>query len=190
MRTSTKVITMCCLLLVACAAPWQTQALSTQESIVQRMALSARLYAYSIVHSDPLAAMNAAAIRKSVTLRAAAIGKPDSSLGFGKALLSWQDMLLTARKLANSRADLEALIDDIGAVKNKGLLPGAIISKAEIGPRSSRKYFDLKFEGGAYAEVYSEGHDMANIDMFIFNEAGDLVCAETDLSPVSLCSWT
>lgn len=190
MHSSTKIIVMCCLGFMVGAGPSDAYAQGNQTSLAQRMALSARLHAYGVAHADPLAAMTAAAIRKSVMLTTGEIGTPDSPPGAGKSPLSWKDMLKTASRLANGRSDLEALIDDVRAAKDKGLIPGAIISNAEIGPRGTRRYLDMTFEGGAYAEVYSEGRDLANIDMFVFDEDGELICAETDLSPVSLCSWT
>lgn len=156
----------------------------------ERMALSARLYAYSLAESDPIAAINAASIRKSAMLLEGQIGIPDSALGVGKPAISWVEMLSTASKLASGRVDLAALIEDVRAANSKGLITGAIISHAEIKPGGKRTYFDMRFEGGAYAEVYLEGRDQTDIDMFVYNENGDLICAQTDPSPISLCSWT
>ncbi|MEM6305208.1 MAG: hypothetical protein AAF744_10830 [Pseudomonadota bacterium] len=171
-------------------APAHLGAQEAGASNVQRMALSMSLFDYGIAENDAVSLVTAASIRKAAQLTEGPIGEPDTPLEPGQDPLSWQDMLAEAEARAQGRADLLGLIEDVRAATTKGLIDGAIISKSQVAPRGSRSYSRMVFEGGKFAEIYSEGRGEENLDMFVYDSRGAVVCSQTDQSPISLCGWT
>lgn len=187
-------VTLVTVCLVACLFSANAQERSPR--VTEALALSAQLYLYGQRQSDALAVINAAAIRKTVKFKHGSIIKDNSDPDVGKTLLSWEEMLVTAADLAGENQDLKAHIEDVRAHSSRGLVTGAIISKGEIEPLQKREFSDLLFEGGAFAEVYSEGkepskgREPSNIDMFVYDQSGTLVCSQTAPDSISLCGWT
>lgn len=156
----------------------------------EKLALSAKLYFHGLYEQDALALINAASIRKTVAFNDGMIGNDQGKSGAGKIPFTWQEMLDAATELAAQRKDLKALIEDAQSQSSRGVLTGAIISKGEIAPFEKQEFLDMIFEGGVFAEVYSEGRNDSDIDMFVYDQSGTLVCSQTDPSPINLCGWT
>lgn len=156
----------------------------------QALAISAKLYIYAQHESDALALISAAAIRKTVKFLHLSDEKENSNTGAANDPLSWQEMLASAIGLAGENQDLLSHIEDVRAQSSRGVLTGAVIAKGEIEPQQKREFSGLLFEGGAFAEVYSEGRGPSNIDMFVYDRSGALVCSQTDPGPIGLCGWT
>ena len=47
----------------------------------------------------------------------------------------------------------------------------------------------LPFKAGEYAEVYVEANDGSDLNLYIYDSAGRLVCSDTDESSISYCGW-
>lgn len=180
------------ILVVACMTigHFSAYAQDTPLSATQKLALSAKLYFHGLLENDALALVTAAALRKTVFFKNETLESNDNGVDIGKEPISWMEMLNTASNFAAQREDIKAIIEDARAQSSRGLLTGAVISKGEIAPFGRQEFFNMLFEGGAFAEVYSEGRSSANIDMFVYDQSGTLVCAQTDPSPISLCGWT
>ncbi|MFK8033961.1 MAG: hypothetical protein AB8B94_07430 [Hyphomicrobiales bacterium] len=192
MGPKVKTILQKAVLFVACLAfsLFGVQAQEVPLRATERLALSGKLYLHGLYEQDALSLISAATLRKEVFFKDEVIGENKGKLSKGKAPISWQEMLDVASVFAASREDLRALIADVQSQISRGVLTGALISKGEIAPFAKQEYLDIRFEGGVFAEVYSEGRSAENIDMFVYDERGRLVCAQTDPSPISLCGWT
>ncbi|MEM0900687.1 MAG: hypothetical protein AAGI92_12140 [Pseudomonadota bacterium] len=178
------------LVAIMCVALSTVSANTETTTQLQRIALSMDLFRHGVENRDPLAIITAASIRRDVRYVEGEIGELDGDPGETREPVSWKDMLTEAEVYTRRRPDLQELIDDVKAKAPKGLIDGAIISRAQIIPRGKRTYRSMTFVGGDFAEVYSEGRGEENIDMYVYNQAGALVCSQTDPSPQSLCGWT
>lgn len=158
------------------------------------MALSRRVFDIARADKDAHGMITAARLRKKAGLqeqeRAGEDEGGSAHTGEGGGVLTWQAMLQEAVKRAAGDETIAGLAEDLRAEKSKGVVNGAIYSKARVKPRGKRRYRNLAFEGGRFAEVYSEGRGDANLDMFIYDQAGHLVCSQTDPSNISQCGWT
>ena len=156
---------------------------------------SHKLFEIARQDNDAYAMITAAKLRRKAGLREVPI--PSEEEG-GKAhtgdepalVLSWEEMLDLAVKMSNGDETVAELAEDVRASRTKGVVNGAIYSKARIKPRGKRRYRNLAFEGGKFAEVYAEGRGDANLDMYIYDANGHLICSQTDPSSVSQCGWT
>lgn len=158
------------------------------------MALSRRVFDIARADSDALGMITAARLRKKAGLQETGRAGEDEGGGAhtaeGGDVLTWQAMLEEAVKRSAGDETIAGLAEDLRAEKSKGVVNGAIYSKARVKPRGKRRYRNLAFEGGRFAEVYSEGRGDANLDMFIYDQSGHLVCSQTDPSNISQCGWT
>ena len=50
-------------------------------------------------------------------------------------------------------------------------------------------YYTIDFRGGALAEVAVMGDGDSDLDLFIYDENGNLVCRDIDSTDITLCQW-
>ena len=165
------------------------------QSAIWLTVTSTKLFELGLQESDPHLILTAANLRKRANLRwdasafvrqgAAALPKPKKPI-----LASWQKMLEVAVAMSRGNATVAALAEDIRAQKSKGVLNGAVYSEATIKARDKHRYSNLPFEGGQFAEVFSVARKKINLDMFIFDGNGHMVCSQTDPSNSNQCGWT
>ncbi len=171
------------------------QSLTSQNSSVALVASSQSLFELAMRDRDSYMMITAAKLRKKANLREQAMsseevgGQPHSGSP-QPALLSWNQMLDAAIKYARGNQTVIGLVEDVRAHREKGVVDGAVYSNATIRPRGKRRYSNLSFQGGQYARVYSVGTNDTNLDMYIFNAKGHLICSQTDPSNISQCGWT
>lgn len=153
-------------------------ALAEPASPLRLAALSADLYAQGVETADPLTILTAARLRKSAA--------PDLA---PEDPLSWQSMLAAASALAGDDPAVAALAADIAAETAKGAIAGAVIRRGDADPGET-PLLALDFEGGAYAEVYVEAAPGTDINIFVRDADGNVVCEDRNTSFVAYCGWT
>lgn len=167
------------------------------ESTLRRAELSARLYETAQETRDPLLALAAARLRKSVTAMQVEReprreGAAAEGVVAAPQLLTWQEMLDTARTLARGDAAILALADGFseGEVQARGVPSGQVYSITTIGAEARDIYPKLDFAGGEYAEVYVEATEPdADLKLRITDAQGNLVCEDADMGPIAYCGW-
>lgn len=171
-----------CAALLAQAAPLGAGGAGTAPAL-DRAALAGALYAQGLAQGDALAVLTAARLRRDAALpEVATDGSP-------LALLDWPDMLAEARRLAADDPALLALIDDTEAERDKGVRIGPAYVIARIAPGLGPDRIDYSFAGGTTAEVYVEGAPGTNLDLYIRDEGGKLICTDTHPSNIAYCNW-
>ncbi len=151
---------------------------------LDRAALAAGLYEHGLAEGDALMVLAAARLRRDAAL-------PDRTAdGRAAALLTWQEMLAAARHLAGDDPALLALVDDAEAERDKGVRVGPAYVIARIAPGLGPDTLGYEFKGGEVADVYVEGAEGTNLDLYIRDEAGRLICTDTDPSNIAYCNWT
>jgi len=147
--------------------------------------LSRQLYDHGVAANDALLIIAAARLRKGVTP-----ARTDKSAATQDTPhLGWQDMLGTAATLAAGNETLEGLIDDLKIETTKGIVNGPVYSISDVRSGGENVYDALPFEGAAYAEVYLEGQTNSDLNLFIHDDKGRLVCSDTDISDIAYCGW-
>ncbi|SEP75914.1 hypothetical protein [Thalassovita taeanensis] len=162
------------------------------ESPIKTAELSARLFEVGLEAGDPLLILAAAKLRKTLNLtltqRAPTADSPVPE-DIATAPVSWQDMLDTAAELAPGDDQIAALIGDIRAENTKGVSTGQVYSITAIRAGGTDTYPPLPYTGGEYAEVYVEGNDGTDLNLYVSDTKGRLVCSDTDISAIAYCGW-
>lgn len=162
-----------------------------QETPLSRLALSKKLFDEGAAARDPLLMAAAAKLRKSVRAEPGTIAGDGAAEPGGEeaAPLGWEAMLSAAEAAAGDDTGLLGLIADIRAERGKGVATGPIYSILKIAPRRSSRFGPLPFAGDDYAEVYLEGDGASDLNLYVVDSAGRLVCSDTDISDIAYCGW-
>ena len=168
------------LFVCALAAPVQAEALTD----VQTLALSTQLYFEGVARGDALLVLAAARLRKPIAFQAA-----DPALAAGQQPLGWQEMLAEALVLSDNDAAIDGLIADLDAEGTKGMASGPFYNIASLSVGASESYPAAEFRGGELAEAYVEAGAETNLNIAIYDAAGNVVCEDHDPSPIAYCAW-
>jgi hypothetical protein len=167
--------------------------------VLAEVDLAHELYAYGRTAEDPLAVIVAAKIVASVptqpTERAKEEKPPEGAAAEATQKTNeagppkLELMLETARELAGEDEVLLGMIADVEAGKSKGRVPGPLVTIDIVQAGFTNTYYDQVFEGGELAEVATVGDTDTDLDLFIYDEHGNLICSDTDYSDRTYCSW-
>jgi len=154
--------------------------------------LSAELFSLAQDQRDTLLMIAAAKLRKQVAVEvveraperdgAAPDATPD-------APPTWQTMLDAAADLAAENPMLTSLIEDVRVETTKGVRTGRVESYTSIRAGGTDTYRPLEFTAGVYADVYVEGSGAADLNLYVRDAQGRLVCSDTDISAIAYCGW-
>ncbi len=159
---------------------------------VETVRIADALAKYGDAKKDPMALIQAAKMKKEVgeqalTLSRKGVGEAGKKVSKA-ADYSVEGMLARAKTLAVGRADLVAVADDV----SKSVARGAV-----GGPKSSRTVvkggftdqFVMKFEGGEPAAIQISGDGDSTLDLYVFDENGNRVCAAVGRGDDAICRW-
>ncbi|WP_372015750.1 hypothetical protein [Pseudoxanthomonas sp. 10H] len=98
-------------------------------------------------------------------------------------------LLGEARALAGQNAALLAAIDRVGASESKGRSngPGEVSERVLAGDTDT---YTIRFNGGEEAAVLVVGDGDTDLDLYVYDENGNLVCDDADSTDTMLCEWT
>lgn len=172
----------------------QSTAADPQAEALKLIRMSRTLHDRAIETSDPVLMLSAARLRKDSGMTAGELGtledgEPGSG-GVSEDTFGWEAWLQEAVRLSGGSELIAGLADDIRTSKSKGLKGQAVYTEGRLAAHDSHRYSNLNFVGGEFAEVYSEGLGKADIDLFVRDSRGALVCSQTDSSNINQCGWT
>ncbi|MBY5972125.1 hypothetical protein KUV28_07190 [Ferrimonas balearica] len=165
------------------------------QSVIRNAELSARLFEAAQDLRDPMLAVAAARLRKSVLAmqvqrQPVKEGPPAEGIAPEPRLLSWQRMLDAALEMSGGSETIAKLADDVRFAGTKGVASGQVYSITTISGNGKDTYPPLEYIGGDYAEVYVEAKDTgADLNLFVRDGQGRLVCSDTDISAIAYCGW-
>jgi hypothetical protein len=171
---------------------------AAETSALEQARLSAEVFALGLEQGDPLMVLAAARMRagmafEATTQGAARLPGRTSSVGVGAlgggTPIGSDEMLEIAREMAAGDDALLGLIDDAETEGARGVATGQVYSISEIRDGGTDTYDPLPFSAGEYAEVYVESRDGSDLNLFIYDAQGRLVCSDTDASAISYCGW-
>ena len=100
------------------------------------------------------------------------------------------DLYALAEQFAGTNEALHALIEDSKASgRTRGARGGPKLSVDRVGAYSSDSY-RVRFSGGEYAQVFVRGDGDTDLDLYVYDEYGNLVCRDTDSTDQTYCAWT
>ena len=163
-----------------------------QADALALIVMSRQLHDRAIETSDPVLMLSAARLRKDSGMKRGEIGTPDAPDEDipQEDVFGWEGWLDEAVRISGGSTIIAGLADDIRTSKSKGLKDGGIYTERRIPARGKKSHRALNFIGGEFALVYSEGMGDADIDMFVYDARGALVCSQTDTSNLNQCGWT
>jgi len=159
---------------------------------VEQLALSQELYAYGVDARDPLAVIVAARIRQGVEVeeREYEIAEQDGEAEEAEIeLASAADMLDEARVLARGDEALAGLIEEVEADASRGRVGGPGRASGWVGARSTTTY-NVTFRGGERAAIWANGPGRTDLDMYVYDQNGNLICRHIDYSDSMSCYFT
>jgi hypothetical protein len=182
---------------VAADANIDRESKGVPDELTGLLRMSGDLAAWGRRTGDPLALIVAARLRASVPeARAAAhVRSSDGSEAGAPAKAETQaatveSMLAEARELAKGQPPLVAMIAEAAAIRPKGRTKGPASQTDRIAAGGKHVFRDVEFQGGAAAAVYIEGDGDSNLDLLVFDELDNEICAGTGYSDRELCRWT
>lgn len=154
--------------------------------------LSGALYLEGLARDDALLLLAAAHLRKPIGFQQVdRVG--DGGVAMGVQPLGWQQMLDRAEVAAAGDDALLGMIADARVDAGRGMASGPFYNIATLMPGTIDSYPAAAFRGGDYAEAYVEAQFEAagttDLNVAVYDAAGNLVCADTDPSPIAYCGW-
>jgi hypothetical protein len=164
------------------------------DPVAKLYALSRDLVDYGRKNNDALAMIVAAGMRQQVALTS--VDRKPTTPGEATAEaddtpdLTVDAILAEAKSMSGDDDAVTALADDVKAAATKGRSKGPAYNVQTLGAKSIDDYANVGFDGGDYAEVYAEGSGRTNLDLYVYDENGNLICSDTAPSDVAYCGWT
>ena len=158
------------------------------------LSLSKKLIAYGRSNHDALALILAADMRQKLALKPVQRTLLDQDGNAAKterndrSLVS--EILKYAEKFAAGNEALLELIKDVKFNTSKGKRDGPAYTIATVKPGGATQYKDFQFDINKYAEIYVEGSGETNLDLYVYDANGKLICSDTDKSDINYCGWT
>lgn len=160
---------------------------------VETIALSQELYEVAAENRDPLAMIVAARLRASVAVEERdyeAETEGEDAMEEGEfALLTADEMFEEARILARGDETLNGLIEEAEAEQGRGRVTGPGYDTGFVSAYGTT-YYNISFRGGQRAEVYASGPGITDLDMYVYDQNGNLICRDIDYSDNMSCAWT
>jgi hypothetical protein len=169
-------------------------AVKTGTPVAKLYAMARDLVDYGRQNNDALSLIVAAQMRQQISLKE--VDRKPKTEGSGAAdadptpELTVDSILAEAKSISGDDETITALADDVKAAATKGRTVGPGYNVQTLPGASIDSYDGVSFDGGKYAEVYAEGSGRTNLDLYIYDENGNLICSDTDGSDVSYCGWT
>jgi hypothetical protein len=164
------------------------------DATAKMYAMARDLVEYGRKNNDALALIVAAQVRQSIGLTE--VDRKPKTEGTGSAEvddtpeLTVDAILAEAKSMSGDDEMIVGLADDITASATKGRTVGPGYNVVTLPGNSIDSYDGVSFDGGVYAEVYAEGSGRTNLDLYIYDQNGNLICSDTDSSDIAYCGWT
>lgn len=175
----------------------QPDAASAGSTAVERLASANELYAIGRSEGDPILVIAAARLAAGVPVQAVqrtaeTIGGTASKKEKSVGVPDLKTMIATARDLAVDNRILNAMIDEVEATRPKGRLRGPGRAQGSVKAKGTAvfKGKDVVFRGGEVAEIAVMGDGDANLDLYVFDELDNQICASKRYADREYCRWT
>ena len=157
---------------------------------------AAMLSRYGYANNDALSLIQAARIvaREGYVLKALEKttegGKADAKdiRKHGRVNLDVASLLKDARKFAGNDGALLALIDDVAKGGTRGAVGGPQYAESNVAAYGTDRY-TVRFRGGEMARVVVSGDSDTDLDLYIYDENGNLITSDVDYTDQCVCTF-
>lgn len=159
---------------------------------IHELTLAQQLAIYGVENQDAMSLIVAAQIMDKYLLSDSDLQARETqggAAGENPVITSSAEMLAAARDLAGERQDLIAMIEDVEAGGSRGSVYGEGSYEDYIGPYASMAY-DEGFFGSERAIVTLNGWDDTDLDLYVYDEYGNLICEGASYTSSEYCEWT
>lgn len=171
----------------------KTGAPSAGAQAAEAVATAHALARYGDANKDALSLITAARILKETGVRADALkvakGTEEAAKRSDDAM-SADAVLERGRALATGRPDLLALADDVAKAGSRGVDRGPQVGRNKVVGSRAWHHYDLRFVGGELAKVYARGDGDSDLDLYVYDERGNLICKDDSPGDEMACAWT
>jgi hypothetical protein len=147
---------------------------------------------YGDSKKDAMALIQAAKMKKEAGEQALTLtrkGTGEAGKKVSKAAdYSVDGMLARAKTLAAGRADLIALADEVAKSGARGAVGGPKSGRTVV-KGGFTDQFVMKFDGGAPAAVQINGDGDSSLDLYVYDENGNRICAAVGRGDEAICRW-
>ena len=156
-----------------------------QITAIEQLKLSNQLADFGELRKDPIALVEAAMILK----QAGAVLKPASA--GAAAANAWESLLARAAQIAGPNPTVAGLIADVRAYKVRNI-PTLSADPSVFSKRVKQKGADrveVRFRAGEPAMVYVHPVPEVDLDLYVYDEFNNLICAGSGGSHEAECRW-
>ena len=109
----------------------------------------------------------------------------------GAAPRSVDELIAEARKLAGNDAEMLAKVAELDQSAERGRVGGPRYITTRVGAYSTDRWNTdgMWFRGGELAEVGIIGDGDTDLDLFVYDENGNVICSSETYSDTEYCSW-
>ncbi len=164
---------------------------------INTMQLALELSKYGYANNDALSLIQAARISKQAGFTAESREKaggdeirpaaPEGDKN-GQISLDPAKLLADAQAMANNDGVLLAMINDVNS-NVRGAVGGPKYHEDNVLAHST-DYYNITFRGGETASVLVSGDGDTDLDLYIYDQYGNLVAKDDDYTDTCLCTWT
>jgi hypothetical protein len=175
-----------------------TAATTPQAAGVEKAKLSADLAAYARQSSNPVAMLLAAQLesevggsetpREKMSEPTGEAHAGDSAAKTERPRATADTLFAEARTLARGDSELIARIDRTAQRQSKGRVPGPARHVDRVDARTN-DWYTIPFRGGEQARLAVVGDGDTDLDLYVYDENGNLVCSDTDYTDRLVCAW-
>jgi hypothetical protein len=166
---------------------------SPASEAVSIAAMAERLALYGEEKKDPVALIAAARIKQDIGAtttereKESRGGKGDATKP-AKVDTNVEALLNKAKSLAAGRQDIVALADEVGKGGTRGAVRGPQVANTVVRSNST-DIFRIAFRGGEPAAVFISGDGDSDLDLWIYDENGNLICRANSRRDDEGCRW-
>jgi hypothetical protein len=167
-------------------------AASASSSAVESLHTAASLARYGMANKDALSLITAAKIVRNTPTTDSTSQRVSGTPGDAKAkpdMLSADELLKQAREMAAGRPDLLALADDVAKTSSRGATGGPG-RKTTVVRSNTTDVYRITFRGNERAAVVASGDGDSDLDLYVHDENGNLICKDDDNTDDVVCQWT
>ena len=170
------------------------EATAPESAVVQdirALGLAYNLVEYGDKKKDPYALVQAARMLKSIPTRQSSAKPKEGSVDTveGESSYRVEAILNRAKDLALGRADVLSLIKDVEGYAARGNAEGPtrIVDAVRAGQTD---VWEFTFVGGQRAGVVVSGDGDTDLDLYVHDQHGNLICGDDDYTDDTVCIWT
>ncbi|MEO0481218.1 MAG: hypothetical protein AAF196_17250 [Planctomycetota bacterium] len=164
-------------------------------SAVADAAAARRMARWARDNGKPVALASAASALASVGASDESLTKVEGGEGEagdkagGRGAATPESLFAEARQMAGNNETMLAAIGAMESTASRGAVSGPISHVDRVLAQTVDVY-RIEFRGDEFARVVVDGDGDTDLDLYIFDENGNLITSDTDLTDYCVCSWT